>query len=103
MRQSLLLASLVAAALLGLGGVAAWLDHAGYSRAKAECALAAARQTAEIATLRRKIEESWRTAGDRINTKRKELDDAVAAVEASSGGGAVCLPADSVRALDAIR
>lgn len=86
-----------------LGGVAAWLVDVGHDRAMAECALAAARQNAEIAGLRRQIEEGWRDAGDRITRQEKELDDAVATVDAAAGGAAECLPADSVRALDAIR
>lgn len=94
-------AALVVAALLG--GVATWLVGSGYDRARAECALAAAQQNAEIAGLRRQIEEGWRDAGDRITTRRKELEDAVQTVDATPAGAARCLPADSVRALDAIR
>lgn len=86
-----------------LGGVATWLVGAGYDRARAECALAAAAQNAEIAGLRRQIEEGWRDAGDRITNRRQELEDAVAAVDGTDGGTDVCLAGDSVRALDAIR
>lgn len=102
--RDLLTGAALALAVAGmLGALAAWLAGTGYDRAKAECALAAARQSAEIAGLRRQIEESWRDAGDRIAQKRRELEDAVATVDAAAGGAAECLPADSVRALDAIR
>lgn len=103
MRNALAIGGLVLAGLALLGGVAAWLVGAGYDRAKAECALAAARQSAEIAGLRRQIEDSWRDAGDRIALRKKELDDAVATVDATPAGDLVCLPAERVRALDAIR
>jgi hypothetical protein len=103
MRQYLALGGLALAGLAMLGGVAAWLDHNGYARAKIECAIAAGRQSAEIAGLRRQIEEGWRDAGDRIAEQRKDLDDAVATVDATPAGTTLCLPADSVRALDAIR
>ena len=103
MRQYLALAGLALAGLAMLGGVAAWLDGNGYARAKVECALEASRQAGEIAGLRRQIEEGWRDAGDRIAQQRKELDDAVAMVDATPAGDAVCLAAERVRALDAVR
>lgn len=103
MRNALAIAGLVLAALTLLGGVAAWLDHNGYARAKVECALEASRQAGEIAGLRRQIEEGWRDASDRIADQRKELDDAVATVDATPAGDTLCLPAERVRALDAVR
>lgn len=103
MRQYLALACLVLAGLGLLGGVAAWLDHNGYARAKVECAIEAGKQSTEIARLRRLMEETWRAAGDRIAQQRKDLDDAVATVDATPAGNVICLPADSVRALDAVR
>lgn len=103
MRQYLALGGLIPAGLTLLGGTAAWLVGTGYDRARAECAAEALKQSAEIAGLRRQIEEGWRAAGDRIAEQRKDLDDAVATVDATPAGSALCLAADSVRALDAIR
>lgn len=103
MRNALAIGAAALAGLAMLGSVAAWLVATGFDRAKAECALAAAHQSAEIAGLRRQIEEGWRDAGDRIAIRKKELDDAIATVDATPAGDAVCLAADSVRALDAIR
>lgn len=103
MRQYIALGFVVLAGLGLLGGVAAWLDGNGYARAKAECAIEAAQQEQAIAAARREIEQQWIRDADRISERRKELDDAVATVDATPAGDLVCLPADSVRALDAVR
>lgn len=90
-------------AALALASLAFWLEGVGYQRAKVECAIEAGKQSAEIAGLRRQIAEGWRAAGDTIAEQRKELDDAVATVDATPAGDLVCLPAERVRALDAVR
>lgn len=88
--------AVAAAILAGLGSAALWLVDTGYRRGMADCQLEAVR-------IRTEIETRWLREADRIAELNKERDDAVAAIDAADAGPAVCLGADSVQQLKAIR
>lgn len=88
---------IAAGAILGLlGSAALWLVDTGYRRGMADCEARADR-------IRTEIETRWLREANRIATTNKERDDAVAAIDAADAGPAVCLGADSVQQLKAIR
>lgn len=75
---------------------AAWLVDAGYRSGMADCEARANR-------LRTEIETRWLREADRIAQSNKERDDVVAAIDAADAGDTVCLRADSLQPLKAIR
>lgn len=84
-------------AMLGLlGSAALWLVDAGYRRGMADCEARADR-------IRTEIETRWLREADAIAETNKERDDAVAAIDQADAGALVCLDADSVQRLRAIR
>lgn len=84
------------AGVVALAGIAAWLVDTGYRRGLADCHTEALRTRAEI-------EAQWIRAADAAAMANQERSDAVAAIDAADAGDALCLPADSVQRLRAIR
>lgn len=84
------------AGLLALSGVAFWLVDTGYRRGKADCQMEALR-------IRTEIEAQWIRDADTSALAIKERSDAVAAIDETDAGDAVCLDARSVQRLGKIR
>ena len=100
MRSELVIAGVV---LLALGGAAVTLEGMGYRRGQADALAEAAEQQRQLETARREVELQLSRDVGVLAARNKELEDAIATVEAEPGGGGAGLPAGVVRALDAIR
>lgn len=100
MRAQLLIAAVL---LLALGGAAVTIEDMGHRRGLAEARTAAEQQLQQLEMARQQVELKLSRDVGRLVARNKELENAIAAVEAEPGGNNAGLPAGVVRALDAIR
>lgn len=101
----------VAAIVGGLGAAYLYVRHQGYSNgfadARASCEVEAERQAEANRNAIREAEQRLYELADQLSLKDLELDDALAdidaAVAADPDGDLLCLDADSLQRLNAIR